>query len=40
MSADGCLKVLLFLVLLPVVFSLPPLGFAFVAYTMYFYRKG
>ena len=36
------LRVLVFLVLLPVVFSLPPLGFAlfcFIAYTMYFWQQ-
>jgi hypothetical protein len=40
----GCLgQVLLFLAILPFVLALPPLGFAlfcFVAYTVYFYRKG
>jgi hypothetical protein len=43
MNGNGCLKVLVFLVLLPFVFALPPVGFAvfaFVAYTLYFYRKG
>jgi hypothetical protein len=37
-----CLKVLAFVVLLPFVLALPPVGFAvfaFVAYTLYFYRK-
>jgi hypothetical protein len=37
------LRVLVFLVLLPVVFSLPPLAFAlfcFIAYTMYFWQQG
>ena len=37
-----CLKVLVFLVLLPFVLALPPVGFAvfaFVAYTMYFCQK-
>ena len=39
----GCLKVLAFLVLLPFVLALPPVGFAvfaFIAFTLYFYRKG
>ena len=40
----GCLgQVLLFLMILPIVLALPPLGFALfclVAYTVYFYRKG
>ena len=43
MNTKGCLKVLVFLVLLPVVFALPPVGFAvfcFVAFSMYFFRKG
>ncbi len=38
-----CLKVLVFLVLLPFVLALPAAGFAvfcFIAFTMYFYRKG
>ena len=37
------LKVVLFLILMPVVLALPPLWFAvfaFFAYTMYFCRKG
>lgn len=39
----GCLKVLAFLVLLPFVLALPPVGFAvfaFAVYALYFYRKG
>ena len=43
MNANGCLKVLVFLVLLPFVLALPPVGFAvfaFVAFTLYFFRKG
>ncbi len=39
----GCAKVLLFVVLLPFVLALPPVGFAvfcFIAFTVYFYRKG
>ena len=40
--ATGCLTVLLFLVLLPVVFALPPVAlaiFCFIAYTLYFWQK-
>ena len=36
------LQTLLFLALLPVVFALPPVGFAvfcFIAYTLYFWQK-
>ena len=40
----GCLlRLLLFLILLPIVLTMPPLAFsvfAFFAYTLYFYRKG
>jgi hypothetical protein len=43
MNGNGCLKVVLFLILMPVVLALPPLWFAvfaFFAYTWYFCRKG
>ena len=36
------LRLLVFLVLLPVVFALPPVGFAvfcFITYTIYFWQK-
>ena len=36
------LRLVVFLVLLPVVFALPPVGFAlfaFIAYTTYFWQK-
>lgn len=43
MNAGGCLlRVVLFLIVMPVVLALPPLGFAvftFIAYTWYFCRR-
>jgi hypothetical protein len=44
MKAGGCLlKILLFLVVFPLVLVMPPLAFAlfaFLSFTLYFYRKG
>ena len=44
MNASGCLlKTVLFLILMPVVLALPPVGFAvfaFIAFTLYFCRRG